>query len=272
MSMEIKRSRKTLYLLISLLMMMPLYSQEVPVSKINKFAASSFLPSSKVSDYEPENICDFDQSTAWVEGVKGDGVGEWVAEYLGHTDNLNGTSKIFVSIYYGYQKSLESLSNNGAPTSYKVSLFVDSKKIDEKIFNTYIYEGEEESECWGGIGNALCRFDLPLGFPMQGNIWIKVELLKVRPGIKYKDTAVSEVIVNFVGANPFNAKEKILNILKNKNYEGFYVLNEKQVAIESVSYDCGLEVSLFEYNGLEWKNKSKKYFNGYWPGGLNEKK
>ncbi len=170
------RSRKTLYLLISLLMMMSLYSQEVSVSKINKFAASSFLLSSKVSDYGPENICDFDQSTAWVEGVKGDGVGEWVAAYLGHTDNFNGTSKIFVGIYYGYQKSLESLSNNGAPTSYRVSLFIDSKKIDEKIFNTYIYEGEEESDCWGGF--AKCRFDLLLGFPMRGNIWIKVEIIK----------------------------------------------------------------------------------------------
>jgi len=241
-----------------------IYAQTTPVSEINKFYASSFLSSSKVSDYGPENICDFDQSTAWVEGVKGDGVDEWVATYLGHSDNSNEVSKIFVGIYYGYQKSRETLSNNGAPTSYKISLFISSKQIDEKIFNTYIFEGEEESDCWGGFAN--CSFDLPKGLPIQGNIWIKVELLKVRPGVKYKDTAISEVIVNFLGANPFNAKEKIPNRLKNKNYEGFYVMNEKQVAIEYVGSECGPEINLFEFNGKEWKYINKKYFNGYWTG------
>ncbi len=95
---------------------------------------------------------------------------------------------------------------------------------------------------------------------------------KIRVGIKYKDTAISEVIVNFEGANPYKVKEKLQNILKDSDhYQGFYVLDEKQVAIEYVSSECGPEISLFEFDGIEWKNKSKKYFNGYWTGELNEK-
>jgi len=63
--------------IIALLLISNIISQSIPVSEKNRFASSSFLPSSKVSNYGPENICDFDQSTAWVEGVKGDCVGEW---------------------------------------------------------------------------------------------------------------------------------------------------------------------------------------------------
>jgi len=245
----------------------------IPVSEKKPFACSSFLKPSKISSYGPENICDFDQSTAWVEGVKGDGVGEWVALYLGNTQNLKQTKRVLGAIYYGYQKTRETLSNNGAGTSYLISFFVDTRKIFEKIVNTYIYEGEEESDCWGGFGNAKFDFNISDQFSTNGIVWMRIEIKKVRTGLKYKDTAISEVVLNFEGANPYNVKETLLLELKNKNhYEGFYVLNDKQIAVENIYSECGPEISLYEFDGFKWRLKSTKYFNGYWIGELNENK
>ena len=230
---------------------------EIPVSEQNPFVCSSYLPSSKVADYGPENIFDFDQSTAWVEGVKGDGVGEWVATYLGHTSNLSGTKKIFIGIYSGYQNSREVLANNGAPTSYLITLFIDSKKIFTKVLDTYIFNGEEESDCYGGECNTV-SYELNTGFPTQGNVWIKIEILKVRAGLKYKDTAISEVILNFEGSNPANFRQQAIQLIKSeyrknqKNIEqNLYVLNEKKITLNLSGSECGDMCTLFEYNGKE---------------------
>ncbi|MDB4951949.1 MAG: activator of osmoprotectant transporter ProP [Gemmatimonadetes bacterium] len=41
-------------------------------------SASSVLPTSTVASYEASKVLDADESTVWVEGAAGDGIGEWI--------------------------------------------------------------------------------------------------------------------------------------------------------------------------------------------------
>jgi len=63
-------------------------------------------------------LFDKDATTAWVEGVKGDGIGEWV---------LIGQKKTFpdkIHLNNGYQKSESLYLKNGRPKSLGISLYV----------------------------------------------------------------------------------------------------------------------------------------------------
>ena len=48
------------------------------LSRPHAATASSSLSSTSITDYRPPNLLDGDTSTAWVEGAKGTGTGQWV--------------------------------------------------------------------------------------------------------------------------------------------------------------------------------------------------
>ena len=70
----------------------------------------------EIGKYDISNIVDMNPLTAWVEGVKGDGVGEYVL--LAHK-NLPAT----INIYSGYGKNLSLFKKNNRPKVLKVSLY-----------------------------------------------------------------------------------------------------------------------------------------------------
>ena len=176
-------------------------AQTIPVSQSKPFAASSVLKASNVANYNPSNVFDFSQSTAWVEGAKGSGVGEWVALYLGKLEELGDISDPVITIYPGYQKDGSSLYNNNIPTSLRIELFLDNKLIGSTLVNP-------ESE-----GLSVTRMEAEINFKKvnasKGIVWLKVTILKVQKGNKWDDTAISEIYCNFRKGNPHRIKESI---------------------------------------------------------------
>ena len=197
----------------------------VPVSEKNRFACSSFLKPSKVSSYGPENISDFDQTTAWVEGVKGDGVGEWVAIYLGEVEDLKDISELEITIYPGYQKNNDTFENNSVPTSLKFELNVIDQVVSSEIMN----EPKDKYELRGARKITLNTTSTQ---PKQGSLWLKITILKVQKGKKWDDTAISEIICNFKNANPFNIHSIIYqfqNALNNRNESKIKLMSELHI-------------------------------------------
>ncbi|MFZ5950156.1 MAG: WG repeat-containing protein [Candidatus Rifleibacteriota bacterium] len=88
----------------------------------DNYSCSSFLPPAKNGkiDYKPANVGDGDSKTAWIEGSKGDGVGEWIElQYEGEC--------LFKQIKFlnGYQKTSDAgkslFKKNLRPAKIKIS-------------------------------------------------------------------------------------------------------------------------------------------------------
>lgn len=176
------------------------FAQTIPVSESQLFAASSVLKASNVANYNPSNVFDFTQSTAWVEGAKGSGVGEWVALYLGKLEKLGDISDPVITIFPGYQKDGNSYTNNNIPSSLKIELFVDNNRIGSTLI-------DNEKEHFYGL--VTTEMNCKKGTITKGIVWLKVTILKVQKGKKWDDTAISEIYCNFKNANPHMIKESI---------------------------------------------------------------
>jgi len=88
-------------------------------SAIRSFSAkaSSTLPNINGFNYSPHNILDHNDNTAWVEGVSGDGIGEYVE--LVYTGSQSVTMNGF-TIKNGYIKSTKAFDENGSPSEIEV--------------------------------------------------------------------------------------------------------------------------------------------------------
>ncbi len=135
--------------------------------------ASSFLPPENDEElrYYPCQARDFDTSTAWVEGVEGSGIGEWIAMSMPF-----GKKKVYekISIVNGYARDTDIWQKNNRIKKAKLTFdtgekftldFADTR--DEQIINL-----PEKV-----IGPASSR----------------LEILEVYPGTKFDDTCLSEV-------------------------------------------------------------------------------
>ena len=142
-------------------------------------SATSHLPEQKGNTYAASNMSDGLISTAWVEGVKGIGVGEKIKfdfgtkyfESNGEIDsiNLNG-----FRILNGYSKSEELWRNNGRVK--KLKMYHNSNLI-------YIIEIQDKMQ--------LQEFYFPNIFLKKDDM-IVFEIIEVQSGEKYSDTAITE--------------------------------------------------------------------------------
>ncbi|HYX38942.1 MAG TPA: hypothetical protein VE954_38035 [Oligoflexus sp.] len=134
------------------------------------FAAStsSFLPD-KHNSFKAEQLGDDDTETAWIEGVKGSGIGETVT-----LTDIRGTPNQ-LAIFPGYGRSRELYFANNRVASLNV-------RINDK--DSFVATFPDELRPWHVI-------ELP---PIQGK-WEKIELRiqGVYKGKKYDDTAISGV-------------------------------------------------------------------------------
>jgi len=151
-----------------------------PMPIISTVKASSTLESKSVK-YSPSNVLDCDPTTAWVEGVKGDGIGETltlsVVDVAGRWP-ARAVEKI--GIVSGYAKNKDIFYKNNRPKKIKITLFsrFNSKKYVtihtlKDIMDTQYIEFNKKSF----ISN------------------IEIEILSVYKGSKYDDTCISDVIV-----------------------------------------------------------------------------
>lgn len=147
-------------------------------------------------NYHPLYIGDDDPKTAWVEGVKGHGEGEWLR--LKYTQ-LEGASKVRVLIRNGYQKTDRLFTLNSRLKEVTLKLLPGGETIkttlkDDKGFQEVV-------------------MNQPAG-PFDG---VELRVGSVYPGSKWDDLTVSDIQV-FVTAttreNPAYEKARLEKLLK----------------------------------------------------------
>ena len=139
--------------------------------------ASSTLPNQtsqgSTFTYIPANVLDGDNDTAWIEGIPGNGEGEWVE--LSTVDRESATLTV-LNILPGYTKSDEVYFNNSRPKDILVD-FSDGSQIDFQL--------KDEKGQWQNI---------PLGGAISTS-FIKITIISVYAGTKFTDTAIAEIVV-----------------------------------------------------------------------------
>lgn len=136
--------------------------------------ASSFLASSGNVDYKPENAHDFTLKTAWVEGVKGYGIGE----YLEYSFTNKCPRVTDIKIYNGYVKSDKTWKENSRVKTIKMYVNDTPYAIlnlkDTTAEQTFSFE--------------------PLGRRADGkDLILKFEIVDVYKGTKFDDVAITEL-------------------------------------------------------------------------------
>ncbi len=164
---------------------------------LNQYSITSIASSELGKQYARSNLYDGKAETAWVEGAKGNGIGEWVKikidAYRGASEYTTTPFSIEeIGIIPGYAKSEKTwLENNRVKT---LLLIVHSppplysKKLEWVAFRLLLQDN-----------NKLQYFKLPDNkiasndSPMTKIAWIKIE--EIYEGTKYDDTCISELVL-----------------------------------------------------------------------------
>ena len=133
--------------------------------------ASSELTPAGGNSYSAYNVIDNNLSTAWVEGVSGNGEGQWI-RLSTYDGSVRGICRI--DIYGGYQKSEDIYNKNGKPTAVTVELDDGSYMSVSLNYNA----------------SHVATIDF-------GDIYytstITIYINSATAGTKYNDTAISEI-------------------------------------------------------------------------------
>ncbi|MBQ4819601.1 Hint domain-containing protein [Aquimarina sp. MMG016] len=157
-----------------------------------ELSASSYLSSQGKSSYIPDNAHDFSYKSAWVEGVEGHGIGEYLLYSFGQ-ENPRITEIIIAN---GYVKSGAAWKNNSRIRKLKVS--VDDRPIailnltDQRAVQHFTLDpiGNSDRSNYEQL-KTLPRWEL------------KFEILEVYPGDKYQDTVISEIYFDGIDVHCF---------------------------------------------------------------------
>jgi len=153
---------------------------------VDNLTASSTLKSQTNKLYHINNLGDNQSKTAWVEGAKDSGVGEFIqfdyAYDIAYAQAAEGAFnyKDDWQILNGYQKNLQTWKENGRVKRFKMY-------INEVAF-CYIDLLDES-----GIQAVSLGF-LDYLEKDKATIRIKLEIMAIYNGDKYLDTALSEII------------------------------------------------------------------------------
>ncbi len=140
---------------------------EVRMQDVEDVTASSYL-SEKNIEHVPDLIMDGDTTTAWVEGVDGNGEGESITFTFG---DLYAVSDI--KIWNGYQKSEDLYYKNARPAEIELEF---SDGSTERISLQDTSSGFQE-------------------FALERHVtsYVKVKIISTYEGSKYEDTVISEI-------------------------------------------------------------------------------
>jgi hypothetical protein len=144
-------------------------------------ASSELLPKDV---YVARNIQDIDPTTAWVEGVKGDGIGETISFYTNKGHNQGEAFLIdSIGIINGYAKSPATFKNNGRVKKLFIRFDVDNDYEPE--YNKPLVKPVMLSD---SPDMQIIRFKTPIKATD-----IEFKIAEVYKGEKFDDTAISEV-------------------------------------------------------------------------------
>lgn len=152
---------------------------------------SSALPSTAKNNYGRENLSDDDTRTAWVEGVKGYGVGEYI-EFIFPYAAARATSCMIAN---GYNKNALTWKNNSRVKTFNV--YENDKLI--AIVNLKDTRDLQSFYLPHPIPNRPDDFDssnYDYQNPAMPPTVLRFMITEVYKGDKYDDTAISELIFN----------------------------------------------------------------------------
>lgn len=135
--------------------------------------SSSSLASQGKFSYKPNLTIDGKLETAWLEGAKGNGIGEWI---LYSSENNQTVSAI--TIFNGYLKNNTTYLNNGRMKKFSLE-FSDGTILTYDIAKLTFNESKKGFEI---------NFDTPIVTTS-----IKLTVLDVYNGAYYSDLAISEI-------------------------------------------------------------------------------
>ncbi|GAB4342958.1 MAG: hypothetical protein OHK0038_22960 [Flammeovirgaceae bacterium] len=127
---------------------------------------SSFLAGQGSKNYNKENLNDDNPMTAWVEGVKGYGIGEWFELTC---NNIN-------EIYNGYQSSVSTWINNSRVKKFKI--YLDNKPLCFLLLTDEM---------------GAQHFTLPFEKDWDTPHTFRFEIIEVYKGAKWDDVGISEI-------------------------------------------------------------------------------
>lgn len=148
----------------------------------DSISASSTLPSNKTLDYKAENIHDFSLRTAWVEAVKGYGIGESITFRFPKKSPPITT----IEIYNGYMKSDKVWQDNSRVKQLKI--YVNDKPY--ALLNLKDIKSKQ-----------IFAIDTLQG--VNKELYLKFEIADVYKGDKYDDVAISEIEFDGIGVHCF---------------------------------------------------------------------
>lgn len=178
-----------------------------------KVAASSHLKSQGSNTYDPQNAHDLSYKNAWVEGVPGYGIGE----YLTYTFSAASPRITDIIVVNGYVKSESAYRNNSRVKKLKVYL-------NDKPYAILNLEDK--------IAKQGFKVE-PIGYDDRDNLdllsnqsdfTLKFEILEVYKGAKYADVAITEIYFDGLDVLCFakGTKVQLANRLQ-KNIENLKV-------------------------------------------------
>lgn len=137
-------------------------------------SASSTLLSQGKASYQPKNVMDEDPTTVWVEGKPDFGVGEFLEVIMEPWSNG-------IYLLNGYQSSRTAWENNSRVKQMQVSV------------NGVVVCLVDLTDRMGVQHFELPSSALDLFATQAGEVVIRFTIMEIYPGLKWKDTAISEV-------------------------------------------------------------------------------
>ncbi len=187
-------------------------------------ASSNLAPTGDLT-YDGSNAHDNSYKTAWVEGVKGYGIGE----YLTYTFAGNSPRVTDVIVVNGYVKSAKAWKNNSRVKTLK--MYIDGKPYALLELKDIMGEQSFHFPPIGNDPNQEQEEDVP-------DRTLKFEIVDVYKGDKYDDTAISEIYFDGIDVHCFVKGSKVLMAdLKEKNIE------DLKVGDKVITYKHGRETA-----------------------------
>lgn len=143
--------------------------------------ASSYLPSQGSNTYSASNAHDLNFKTAWVEGVEGYGIGEYI-EYELPPDNPRINQVIIAN---GYVKSEAAWLNNSRVK--KLKMYINGEAY------AFLNLSDSRSEQTFSVDNIGYSDRRNPGLESKPSWKIRFEIVEVYKGKKYDDVAIAEI-------------------------------------------------------------------------------
>lgn len=198
--------------------------------------ASSTLAPQGTNTYYADNAHDGTLNSAWVEGAKGYGIGEYI-EYAFGKNNPPVTKVI---LFNGYVKSDKSWKDNARIK--KLKLYVNGKPY--AILELQDTKAEQTFD----VGSLENR---------PGKLVLRFEILDVYKGLKWEDTVLSELYFDGTGVHCFAAgsmvtladgsTKDIKNISEGDQILSFNEANKKFEAAEVLETASVMHHNLVQY-------------------------